>query len=255
MRRPDRADRDEERPSPEARRQAMKVASLRPMNLLVVVIGAVYFTLTLAWWIIPLTLATYAALILVAPRDQILHNKVLERRERQLEMQLVSPNKDQTSPPDQRARRLPHGETRQKVEAALKAQRRTMVAIEEAGDVTRAALGDAIPKLHLVIERFVDVAEKREQRVRAIQDLENNRSADLAELEKELRAADAEIFDALEKLSSFRTRIVRVSTESGGAIQKAVTELNADLDVLNLRLDGTLRSVTSPLNNNHQHEH
>jgi hypothetical protein len=73
-------------------------------------------------------------------------------------------------------------------------------------------------------------------------------------LEKELRAADAEIFDALEKLSSFRTRIVRVSTESGGAIQKAVTELNADLDVLNLRLDGTLRSVTSPLNNNHQHE-
>ncbi len=55
-----------------------------------------------------------------------------------------------------------------------------------------------------------------------------------------------EIFDASEKLSSFRTRVVRISTESGNAIQKAATELNADLDALNLRLNAALSSVTSP---------
>jgi hypothetical protein len=225
----------------------MRDASLRPINLLVVVIGAVAFTLTLAWWVIPLTLATYTALILVAPRDQVLRNRILERREQRLEMQSVSPNKGQASPPEHRARRLPHGETRQKVEAALIAYRKTMVAIEESDGVARAALGDAIPKLQLVIERLVDLAEKREKRARAIQDLENDpNNANLtAELEKELRTADGEIFNVSEKLSSFRTRVVRISTESGNAIQKAATELNADLEALNLRLNAALRSVTS----------
>jgi len=41
-----------------------------------------------------------------------------------------------------------------------------------------------------------------------------NRDADLTQLENELRAADAEISDTLEELSTLRTRVVRVSVES-----------------------------------------
>ncbi len=243
----------EERLSPAERRRVVRAAFLRPMSLLMVVIGTVFFALTLVWWAIPLTLGTYAALVFLAARDPLFESAVLEGAERRPRIRPGSPEERNVSPPEQRARRLPRGETRQRVEAALEVQRRVLFAIEESSEVARAALGDATTKLHHVTKHLVDIAEKREKAAGAIRDLETSagatnregRGADLEELKRELRAADAEISDALKKLLTLRARVVRVSTESGGAAQDAAVKLNADLDELNLRLDA-LRSKMSP---------
>src|ERR671910_777159 len=58
MREPDRLDNAGRQLSPEERRRVVRAAFLRPTNLLVVVIGTVFFALALVWWAIPLTLAT-----------------------------------------------------------------------------------------------------------------------------------------------------------------------------------------------------
>lgn len=229
----------------------VRAALLRPMSLFVVVIGGIFFALTLAWWAIPLTLATYAALVLLAARDPLFWAHVLEGREYQLETRSAAPGNKDVSP-KRRAHRLPRGETRRKIEEALELHRRTMVAVEEADDVARAVLDDALPKLHGIAGRLVDVAERREEVAGAIRNLESGvgpprregRDTDLAKLEDELRTADAEISQTVEKLSTLRARVVRVSVESGSAAQDAAARLNADLDEMNLRLD-TLRSAMS----------
>jgi hypothetical protein len=119
---------------------------LRPWGLLVLVIGAISFAMTLAWWIVPLTLATYAALVLLAARNPLFRTRALGKREiHPEETRLGSPKKDVS--PKQRARLLPRGETRQKVEAVLEVSRRTVIAIEESGGDTKGLLSDAIPKL------------------------------------------------------------------------------------------------------------
>jgi chromosome segregation ATPase len=250
---PDRTEGAEvERLSPEERRRARRAALFRPMNLLMVVIGVIFFAITLEWWILPLTLATYAALIFVAPHDQVVRNKILERRERRLETQTVSPQyRDVT--PERRVRRLPQGEVRQNMEAALEARRRTVISLEEPGDIARAVLGDVIPKLDATVEHLAAIAEKREKAARMKRDSKTStddsrhedRSTELEELEKELRAVDAEISRALDQLSALRARVVRISTESEDAAQEAAVKLNADLDALNLRLDA-LRSTAFP---------
>lgn len=249
MRNPDRPG-EIERPSPEARWRVLRAAFLRPWGLFVVVVGTVFFATTLVWWIIPLTLATYAALVFLAARDPLFESRVLEGRERR-----PRSLREREVSPERRARWLPRGETRQKVEAALEVHRRTVFAIEESDDVARAVLDDAVPKLHIMAERLVDVAEKREKVAAAIRDLEasaagatrreEGRGADLEELKTELHAADDEISRAFEKLLTLRARVVRVSAESGGAAQDAAAEMNADLDELNLRLDA-LHSTMSP---------
>ncbi len=229
----------------------VRAALLRPMSLFVVVLGGIFFALTLVWWAIPLTLTTYAALVLLATRDPLFWAYVLEGREYQLETRPAAPGNKDVSP-ERRAHRLPRGETRRKIEEALELHRRTMVAVEEADDVARAVLDDALPKLHGIAGRLVDVAERREEVAGAIRNLESRagpprregRDADLAKLEDELRAADAEISQTVEKLSTLRARVVRVSVESGSAAQDAAARLNADLDEMNLRLD-TLRSAMS----------
>lgn len=220
----------EERLSLEERR-VRRAAFLRPMNLLMVGIGGVAFTLTLVWWIPPLTLATYAALTFLATRDPLFRNRIIEGRPRPMPLGNASP--------ERRARWLPRGETRRKVEEALEAYRRAVFAIEESDDVARAVLDDAVPKLNLVAVRLVDVAEKRERAAGAIRELEarNIETDRIEDLNKEVRAADEEISDTLEKLSTLRARVVRVSLESGGAARDAAARLNADLDELNLRLD------------------
>jgi chromosome segregation ATPase len=218
--------------------------------LLVVAIGAVSFATTLAWWIVPLTLATYAALVLLAARDPLFRSRVLEGRGSRSGARLGQ----EAISPERRARWLPRGETRQKVEAALEVHQRALITIEESGDVAKAVLHDAVPKLHSIAERLVEVAQKRERASEAIQELkvsgslerhEGQSKADLAGLENEVRAADAEISDAFEKLLTLRARVVRISVESGGAAQDAAAKLNADLDELNLRLEA-LRSTLSP---------
>lgn len=215
-----------------------------------VAIGAVSFATTLAWWIVPLTLATYAALVLLAARDPLFRSRVLEGRGSRSGARLGQ----EAISPERRARWLPRGETRQKVEAALEVHRRALIAIEESGDVAKAVLHDAVPKLHRIAERLVEVAQKRERASEAIQELkisgslerhEGQIKADLAGLENEVHAADAEISDAFGKLLTLRARVVRISVESGGAAQDAAAKLNADLDELNLRLEA-LRSTLSP---------
>ena len=255
MQRPDLPGGSEEQLSPEARRRVLRAAFLRPWGLLVVAIGAVSFATTLAWWIVPLTLATYAALVLLAARDPLFRSRVLEGRgSRSGARSLGQEAGQEPISPERRARWLPRGETRQKVEAALEVHRRALIAIEESGDVAKAVLHDAVPKLHRIAERLVEVAQKRERASEAIQELKVSRSlerhegqskADLAGLENEVRAADAEISDAFEKLLTLRARVVRISVESGGAAQDAAAKLNADLDELNLRLEA-LRSTLSP---------
>lgn len=235
-----------------------RAAFLRPMSLLVVLIGVIFFALTLAWWAIPLTLATYAALVFLATRDPLFRDYVLVEREARSRIQATALENEDISP-ERRVRWLPRGETRSKVEEALELHRRTMVAIEEAGDVAQAVLDDAVPKLHGISRRLVDVAERREKVNEAVQDLKNHASGRasaphrgesqdtyLADLENERRAADVEISQTIEKLSTLRARVVRVSVESGGAAQDAAARLNADLDEMNLRLDALSSTMSSP---------
>jgi hypothetical protein len=254
MREPDRRGGAEERSSsPEARRRVLRAAFLRPWGLLVLVIGTFFFATTLAWWLIPLTIVTYAALVFLAARDPLFQRTVLEGPETRPRTRLGS-LEEQGISPEQRTLRLPRGETRQKVEAALEVQRRVLFAIEESSDIGRATLEDAVPKLHRVAEHLVDIAQRREKTAVAIQDGETSaagaknredRGTELEELERELRAADAEISHTFEKLLTVRARVVRVSTESGSAAQDAAGKLNAELDNLSIRLDA-LRSKMSP---------
>ncbi len=242
MRDPEQLDGADERLSPEARRQVMRDALLRPMHLLVVAIGAVFFALTLEWWVIPLSLATYVALIFLAPHDQIVRDKLLESRENRPGTRPGTLNGtfEERDALEQRARRLPRGETRRKVESALEVYRRMVFALEESDDAAKALLSDAVPKLRDAAERLVSVAEEREEAVEA------DREAELEKMEKGLPAADAEISDAFERFSTLRARVLHVSTESGGAAQEAAVELNAELDELNLRLDALRSTVSNP---------
>ena len=129
-----------------------------------------------------------------------------------------------------------------------------MVAVEESDDVARTVLADAVPKLRGVVGSLVDVAERREKVARMVRNPKNpgsapqseDRGADSAGLEKELRAADEEISRTVEEFSQLRSRVVRVSAESGVAAQEAAARLNTDLDEMNLRLDALRSSTPSP---------
>src|ERR687893_479261 len=63
--------------SPEERRRITRAAALRPINVLMLVIGAGIFATTLAWWIPPLTLLTYALLVFLSARDPVFGHRVL----------------------------------------------------------------------------------------------------------------------------------------------------------------------------------
>ena len=243
----------ERRRSPEERRRVTLRAFLRPMGLFVIAIGSIFSALTLSWWVVGLTLATYAALVFLAVRDPLFWAHVLEGREYRVETRLV-PSGDEEVLPEQRVRRLPQGNTRRKVERALELHRRTMVAIEESGDGARTVLADTPPKLRGVAGRLVDVAERREKVAKMIRALENHAGSPHREdsnanptgLENELRAADEAISRTVEKLSPLRSKVVRVSVESRGAAQEAAAMLNADLDEMKLRLDALRSSTPSP---------
>jgi len=240
--------------SSEERRRVTRAALLRPMGLFVIVIGGVFSALTLSWWVVVLTLVTYAALVLLAARDPLFWAYVLEGRHYRVETRLAPFGEEEVSP-ERRVRQLPHGQTRQKVEQALELHRRTMVAIEESDDVARTVLADTIPRLRGIAGRLVDLAERREEVAKAIRNPENHaggapqrvvRDVDSAGLENELRAADEEITRTVEKLSPLRSRVVRASVESGSAAQEEAATLNTDLDEINLRLDALRSSTPSP---------
>jgi len=103
MRRPERPGEAGERLSPDAQRRVVPAAFLRPWGLLVLVIGAISFAMTSAWWIVPLTLATYAALVLLAARDPLFRTRALGKREIDPEETRLGSFKKDVSP-KQRAR-------------------------------------------------------------------------------------------------------------------------------------------------------
>jgi hypothetical protein len=236
--------------SPEERRRVTRAAALRPLNVLVLVIGAGIFATTLTWWVPPLTLVTYALLVYLAARDPIFGRRVLHRRE---EATRLPDSMDRDVSPERRARWLPRGETRQKVEAALVVYRKVVAAVEDSDDVTRTVLDDALPKLHAAADRLVDVAQSREKAAEALRDLQEHttgapagsksRKEVVQDLQAKLRTADAEISDTFEKLSTLRSQVVRVSIDSGN--RDRATAFNASLDELNARLEA-LSEVMSP---------
>ena len=246
----------EAEPSPlsaDEERRLLRAAALRPLNVLVVVVGA-FATFLVAWWMAPLTLLTYAALVLLAARDPIFRQRILRGRGAPGNTPGIPSgtpaNRDVS--PERRARWLPRGETRQKVESALVVYRKVVSAIEESDEVTRAVLEDTVPKLHAAANRLVDVAHSREQASETVEDHRraggktseaSPRTEDVRRLEERIGAADAEISETFDKLLDLRARVVRVSLESGDPEKAAA--FGASLDELNARLEA-LSDTLSP---------
>jgi chromosome segregation ATPase len=225
-----------------------RAAALRPLNVIVLLVGIVAFAATLTWWLLPLTLATYGSLVFFAARDPFFQRRVLRRSE----VPIPGPASSKTGgdvSPERRARWLPRGETRQKVEAALMVYRKVVAAIEESDEVTRAVLEDSVPRLHAAADRLVDVARGREKAAEAARDLRGSDGPSararetLRELEDRIGAADAEISDTCEELLALRAKVVRVSIDSANPAR--ANDVNASLDELNTRLEA-LSETLSP---------
>lgn len=221
---------------------------MRPLNVLVLAIGAILFAVSPSWWLIPLTLATYAALVTLAARDPFFQRRILQGSE--FPLPSPGPAKNADLSPERRARWLPRGETRQKVEAALVVYRKVVTAIEGSDEVTRAVLEGSIPRLHAAADRLVNVAHGREKAAEAVRDLRSEAGSsakatreNLSELEQRIDAADAEISDTFEEFLSLRAKVVRVSIDSTNPTR--ANDLNASLDELNARLEA-LSEVVSP---------
>lgn len=241
--------------SQDQRRQVTRAALLRPLNLLMLLIGSVVFVAAvpataLAWLLIPLTFATYAGLVWLSSRDPALQQRVLKGNGASaIGASTIGSNAtDLEVPPDRRARWLPRGETRERVEKALASYRATLKAIEESDDVTREVLEDAVPKLHAAANRLVDVAHRREKAAETVRDLrsakrDEEREATLQEIEGEVQKADAEISATSEQFLTLRARIIRVSLDA-----TAATALNSSLDELNLRLEALASTMSPPQN-------
>ena len=234
--------------SPEEWGRMTRAAALRPLNLVVLLIGAVVFVATLNWWLILLTLVTYAVLVFLTARDPFFQRRILQKSEIPLWPPASPKNADIS--PERRARWLPRGETRQKVEAALVAYRKVVAAIELSDDTTQAVLKDSIPRLHATADRLVDVALSREKTAEAARDLRrapcasaDARRENLRELEDGIGAADAEISHTFEQFLSLRAKVVRVSIDSANLTR--TNELNVSLDELNTRLEA-LSEIMSP---------
>lgn len=230
--------------SPEERGRMFRAALLRPMSLVVLGIGVVFFAATTAPWVLLLTLATYAALVFLGTRDPILRQKTLGHKE-------PSPSLVGSEiSPERRARWLPRGDTRERVEAALVEYRRVAAAIEDSDDVTRAVLDDAVPRLHAAADRLVDVARNRETAAETARDLRRKagpggetRAENLQKLESGVEAADAEISATSEEFLDLRARVVRISIDTDNA--RRADAFNASLDELNTRLQA-LGDISSP---------
>ncbi len=228
----------------------LRAAALRPINVMMLVIGAGVFLTTLVWWLLPLTIVTYASLVFLAARDPIFQRKVLGGGE----IPKTSPNAVESSDvsPERRARWLPRGETRQKVEAALDVYRKVVAAIETSDDVSRTVLGDVVPRLHAAANRLVDVAQGRERAAEVARELSRDtgspaptaaRQENLRELENRISAADAEITDTYQELLDLRAKVVRISIDSENPAR--ANDLNASLDDLNARLEALSELMTT----------
>lgn len=228
-----------------------RAALLRPMHLLVAAIGITFFALSLAWWVLPLTLVTYLALVYLAASSPLFKRRVLRGRESRSGA-VPAPSGGEKASPEQHARKLPDGEIRSRIEAALAARDRALVAIENSDEATRGLLLQEVPpRLDLLLERLVDASERREQVAATVRLPETaagerrhaTRDVPSEQKERELRALDAQLSDAFEKVSALQPRVVRISTESDDGAREAAGRLVADLDETLRHLD-TLLSGT-----------
>lgn len=244
--------------SPAERRRVVSAALLRPVNLLMLVVGGVIFATTLtasslAWVILFLTLLTYASLATLAAKDPVFKRRVLQGRD--AAPPGATPRKTPDISPERRAHWLPRGETREKVEDALANYRKVVTTIEQANEVTRAVLSDSVPKLHAAADRLVDVAHKKEKAAEAIRNLRSSaefsgsdegRKREIQGLENEIQAADTEISRMSERFLELRARIVRISIEDGSEARASAAELDFSLDSLNARLDALGETLSPP---------
>jgi flagellar motility protein MotE (MotC chaperone) len=234
---------------PEQRNTMLRSATLRPINIMILVIGVVISAITTTWWLLPLTLATYASLTFLAARDPIFQRKVLGENSGTAIPTAATQGREVS--PERRARWLPRGETRQKVEATLEVYRKVVAAVEASDDVTRAVLDDAVPRLHAAVDRLVDVAEAREKAAEVARELRQStqasagttRQENLRDLEKRIRVADDEISGTSEELLDLRAKVVRLSIDANNPTR--ANDLNASLDGLNARLEA-LSETMSP---------
>ena len=227
----------------------LRAAALRPINVMMLVIGAGIFATTLAWWLLPLTFVTYISLVFLAARDPVFQRKVLGRDEGPKASPDAVVSTDVS--PERRARWLPRGETRQKVEAALDVYRKVVAAVETSDDVTKTVLYDVVPRLHAAADRLVDVAQGRERAAEVARDLGRDagsgaptsaRQENLRELENKISAADAEISDTYQRLLDLRAKVVRISIDSDYPAR--ANDLNTSLDSLNARLEALSELMT-----------
>jgi F0F1-type ATP synthase membrane subunit b/b' len=235
-------------PPPQQRNKMLRSAALRPINVMILAIGVVMSVIAAAWWLLPLTFVTYAALVFLSARDPIFQRKVLgESRS----AALPPTTRSSEVSPERRARWLPRGETRQKVEDTLQVYRKVVAAIEASDDVTRAVLDDALPRLHAAADRLVDVAEAREKAKEMASELRQGagatagatRQENLHHLEEQIRTADAEISGTSEELLDLRAKVVRISIDANNPTR--AIDLNTSLDGLNARLEA-LSETMSP---------
>lgn len=242
--------------SGEERRRVSLAAARRPMHLLVLLIGLGMSLATSALWVAPLTLATYAALIFFSSGDPFFQGRVLEGRQRR-----GLPGADEEPSPERRARWLPRGQTREKVEAALEVQRKTISAIQESDEVTREVLSDAVPKLHSLGNGLVDLAHRREEASSEIKNLqkratesgETSESSEspalqdgIQELQRELGRADEELSGMVERLLALRSGVVQVSLEARDPERERAGALMRDLDDLNRRVEALGETLDPP---------
>jgi hypothetical protein len=227
----------------------LRAAALRPINVTILVIGVVISAIITTWWLLPVTLATYASLVFLAARDPIFQRKVLGGDKVPAPPLTIAHSRDVS--PERRARWLPRGETRQKVEAALEVYRKVVAAIEDSDEVTRAVLHDAVPRLHAAADRLVDVAEGREKAAEVARELGRSteasagttRQENLRELEERISIADAEISGTSEELLDLRAKVVRISLDANNPAR--AKDLDASLDSLNARLEA-LNEIMAP---------
>ena len=231
--------------SPEDRREVTKAAALRPMHLVVLAIGVVFFAASQLWWIAPMTVLTYAALVALASRDPFFQDRILARRAPSPGLG-ARPSAEDISP-ERRARWLPRGETRNKVEASLDVYRKAVRAIEESDGVTREVLEDAPHRLHAAADRLVDLAQDRETASQALAELpEGTETESRADLANKIRAVDAEISGVVDKFVALRARVVRISLDSGPTARAMAGDLNSSLDELNHRLEALGETMSDP---------
>jgi len=242
------AEREPTSPSSRQRNTMLRAAALRPINIMILVIGVVMTVLTTTWWLLPLTLATYATLTFLAARDPIFQQKVLGGNTGATLPPATTQNSEVS--PERRARWLPRGETRQKVEATLEVYRKVVAAVEASDDVTRTVLDDAVPRLDAAADRLVDVAEAREKAAEVALELRQAteatagpaRQENLRDLEERIRSADEEISGTSEELLDLRAKVVKISIDANDPTR--ARDLNASLDGLNARLEALSETMT-----------